>query len=231
MLSWLPNWKDRTAYPDTKTTRPIQWAWQFLRRNSLYQARWDALMRPYWNFADHSYDDSAIFNDEAGPPISRVIESPSRIMQREFSLWHLPPPPEMSGSILIFDHMIVAMRDRPSSGPSHIAQGEVAVTFKLGLPLDGQLKRAQRVLEDRAAHLSKMGRLKRANTRNHPGQWQTYLRLLDAEAAQADTREIASIIYPAIANVYPDYHANRDVRRDLVVARKLRDHDYRYIAR
>jgi hypothetical protein len=35
-----PNWEDETAYPDTNDTTPTQWAWQFLRRNRLYQTDW-----------------------------------------------------------------------------------------------------------------------------------------------------------------------------------------------
>lgn len=35
-----PNWKDEAAYPITKDTKPIRWAWEFLRRNKSYQADW-----------------------------------------------------------------------------------------------------------------------------------------------------------------------------------------------
>ncbi len=32
-----PDWRDKNAYPDIKKTSNKQWAWEFLRRNLVYQ--------------------------------------------------------------------------------------------------------------------------------------------------------------------------------------------------
>ena len=34
---WLPDWRDLTKYPDPKSASPTQFAWEFLRRNPVYQ--------------------------------------------------------------------------------------------------------------------------------------------------------------------------------------------------
>lgn len=41
---WLPNWKNKKGYPDPATTTAQQWAWEFLRRNTKYQADYAELM-------------------------------------------------------------------------------------------------------------------------------------------------------------------------------------------
>lgn len=34
---WLPNWRDKDAYPSPQNTPMKKWAWEFLRRNKSYQ--------------------------------------------------------------------------------------------------------------------------------------------------------------------------------------------------
>ncbi|MFA5593272.1 MAG: DUF6499 domain-containing protein [Micavibrio sp.] len=34
---WLPDWRDKSQYPDPRSTSNKQWAWEFLRRNPDYQ--------------------------------------------------------------------------------------------------------------------------------------------------------------------------------------------------
>ena len=36
--NWLPDWRDPKAYPKATDTSLKQWAWEFLRRNTDYQA-------------------------------------------------------------------------------------------------------------------------------------------------------------------------------------------------
>lgn len=41
MNTWgIPDWRDEAAYPDSKTTSPTRWAWEFLRRNPGYRKDW-----------------------------------------------------------------------------------------------------------------------------------------------------------------------------------------------
>jgi hypothetical protein len=44
--AWLPDWRDPSKYPDPKSIAPLQWAWEFLRRNAEYQA--DAILANSW---------------------------------------------------------------------------------------------------------------------------------------------------------------------------------------
>jgi hypothetical protein len=44
--SWLPNWTDKSPYPNVNGTPSLQWAWEFLRRNDQYQRLWDKLIAP-----------------------------------------------------------------------------------------------------------------------------------------------------------------------------------------
>ena len=37
---WLPDWRDSSQYLDPESTSRKQWAWEFLRRNRMYQAEW-----------------------------------------------------------------------------------------------------------------------------------------------------------------------------------------------
>ncbi|MBU0908338.1 MAG: hypothetical protein KKA54_11165 [Proteobacteria bacterium] len=41
---WLPNWRNVAEYPDPASTTAQQWAWEFLRRNSDYQADYKELI-------------------------------------------------------------------------------------------------------------------------------------------------------------------------------------------
>lgn len=36
-LDWLPNWRNKSEYPDPKQMNNSRWAWEFLRRNKEYQ--------------------------------------------------------------------------------------------------------------------------------------------------------------------------------------------------
>jgi hypothetical protein len=47
--SWLPNWKDPTKYPDQAKTSRLDWAWQFLKRNPVYQQLWLRLIAPNYD--------------------------------------------------------------------------------------------------------------------------------------------------------------------------------------
>jgi hypothetical protein len=39
------DWRDPAKYPDPKTTKPVRWAWEFLRRNPSYRADWERCVR------------------------------------------------------------------------------------------------------------------------------------------------------------------------------------------
>lgn len=43
MKEWLPDWRNPENYPDPEITSMTEWAWEFLRRNPLYQADYKKL--------------------------------------------------------------------------------------------------------------------------------------------------------------------------------------------
>ena len=58
MPDWLPDWRDVSQYPETKTTTLRQWAWEFLRRNPEYREQWDETIAP-WIGSDGGFDNEA----------------------------------------------------------------------------------------------------------------------------------------------------------------------------
>ena len=52
---WLPDWKDVAGYPPQHRATPSEWAWEFLRRNSLYQTHYNKLLEYFKSisYADH----------------------------------------------------------------------------------------------------------------------------------------------------------------------------------
>jgi hypothetical protein len=42
-LDWLPNWRNKSEYPDPKQMNNLRWAWEFLRRNREYQQDYERL--------------------------------------------------------------------------------------------------------------------------------------------------------------------------------------------
>ncbi len=48
MNEWRPDWTDPANYPDPKKTLMAEWAWEFLRRNVLYQKDYKNLIDE-WN--------------------------------------------------------------------------------------------------------------------------------------------------------------------------------------
>src|SRR5713101_9944015 len=79
---WLPDWKDKSKYPDPTNTSGRVWAWEFLRRNPEYQQLWDkrAALPPGPVYEGHS---------------AQAISEISERFERNFGVW-TPAPPEMT---------------------------------------------------------------------------------------------------------------------------------------
>jgi len=106
--------------------------------------------------------------------------------------------------------------------------GETSIRFNLNYPVKPQLDRARKLLEKIQKELTTEKIINPIHKRNQTSLYPKYLRVLDGEVVGASTREMASILSDK-ANDYPDYNGDKDIRNCLAAARKLRDHDYKYL--
>ncbi len=220
---WLPDWKDAGAYPYGKVVARLDskppdprirnyrgWAWEYLRRSPDYQRDWATLALPH-------YDDDRSFGD--GVPIKHF--------QQQYGIL-LPIDPARGAEVdpsfvmnmLADGRFLPNDRDERTANPAR----EVLV-FRKDWPLASQLERARRYLESTQSTSDR----KVATARNHVEKWPFYLRILDAEAAGAADREIASALFPETKDEYPDHSARQQVKNDRRAAHRLRDGEYRYI--
>jgi hypothetical protein len=240
--TWLPPWTVASAYPAPDALSARQWSWEFVRRSPDYQARWDELIRPFWDFIANTFDDDAAWADaerrrdddpewhrfNANKAGSYRVEAPAPKLCAEFGLTSmLPPPPEDQKSPPGLDSDVISVaREGYSAAPT-----ERAIVFDLSRPLPRQIERATIFLEGALEHLRRRGRVvKGAAARNRRGLWPQYLRLLDGDASGASIADMASVVFSAVANEHPDYRSARLVRDGLAAARRMRDGGYRFIS-
>jgi hypothetical protein len=208
--SWLPDWKDKSQYPDPKKTTPTMWAWEFLRRSPAYQE--------FWN--DH---------------LSGKFKFPSKVLREKFGI--ISPtvmPPSFSahkGGFFGFENtgvIVLAIPQMPDGIPFptiKLEKNETALVFNLSLPTAPQLKRAAKWLDAEAEHMKKAGVIVPVKTPSRPrvSKYQEYLRVLDARACGASYGEI---LKEAFKNSRQENTTIRDICKTAI---QLRDHDYRYI--
>ena len=111
-----------------------------------------------------------------------------------------------------------------------VGEFEIWVRFNLEWPIDIQLKRAKKWLENHQSYLKKERSLEPIENRNQINKFPYYLRLLDAEASGADPKTMAAVLLSDQEDEHPDYRASKNIRYGLKRARRLRDRDYRFIS-
>jgi len=104
---------------------------------------------------------------------------------------------------------------------------QFAIRFALEHPLAPQLAAAEQLLKTERDRLAEQKQIEPVTTRNRARLYQTYLRVLDAEASGATIQEIAETLFPDRPNDYPDRTGDQAVRDALEAAKKLRDGGYR----
>lgn len=90
-----------------------------------------------------------------------------------------------------------------------------------------QLKAVNQVASLYKKQLSKWNVLK--NSEMETGQYQNYLRILDAIENGVEKSEIISVLFPHTSNKYPEYKANNIMIDLLRRAKEIRDRDYKKI--
>ncbi len=245
--SWLPDWKLPLACRPPTKGKFQWWAWQFLRRSPAYRADYSAHIAPY--IIDGGFDEDLVpFSGKVCDPPARqgeteatylarmrrqdcTIKSPCSHVMKKYGLKLLPPDPAHSDFLSLFDttpvQFLLASAIRRGIQSWH--DEDMAIVFNLAWPLIPQLTAAKGVLEGRAQHLAQAGKVERVQLRARVDNFPTYLRLLDAKAAEAGRREMADVIFPKVPNEYPSNLADARVRDSLRAAERLRDSDYRYL--
>ncbi len=245
-VNWRPDWHDVKQYPTLENTDNRQWAWEFLRRNILYQKIWDNWYAPYCDPIDLSYD-SSLFNDRIdndkfiqeaiAEGVSFSIISPMCLFKRNFWLLFPVGPYYKQNQRPVFSHDAIGYRYKPANCSEayiirefELQDSEVLVCFNLDMPIEKQLKSAKKLLKEQIEYRTNKGIAEAMNHRNRVGAYQSYLRILDAIAHNTPLKDIAAVIYPNLKNIYPENLGTKTVRDDLKAAECLMTTGFRFIS-
>lgn len=221
--TWLPNWRDPSAYPNPKDNiSAAQWAWEFIRRNPEYQRlyrigkrhqkRWLENNKANKNFSryyqcspladkNESYDEY-IFRCHAEGVIPEVKPKIEQILKKfpvaKFSK-DLDPknkiPPEFTDN---YDYPYIYDSVDYEKRFSYRINGrdEVMIVFSLALPLNNQIDVARDYLIDSQYVYKEEGNKVRHKWRVDLSVLGNYLRYLDADTNGITQAEMAKVIYP-----------------------------------
>ena len=190
----MPNWKNEAEYMKFGPKFGLKgWAWEFMRRNPAYS-------RDYENSAAGVQPFVAIAVEGLGATESKSLTL-KKIAAIYGARWgQLGPIADPGGDVipkfLAFPieteaAMIGAFFEIPKLRTSVVQHPYFAtITFDLRGPLETQLKSARLVLRSRKKSSTLTGMSTKKPVHPAPTQWQTYLRVLDAVAAGAKSKEI-----------------------------------------
>ncbi|MGV7222666.1 MAG: transcriptional regulator domain-containing protein [Nitrospinales bacterium] len=226
------NWEIPKEYPDPKNTEPVQWAWEFLRRNPEY------------------HNDYKTYIDEIAHYRNGTVEQ-DKLLKRDTELREKWKVVEMQAPTIAK----LPLADYPYfSLPGH-RDFEISLKFNWSLPTAPQIDRARKDLEclyrlyidaciaekkNGAYELHREGFLNDDQLANilksrsaliHKGRrfhWEllpVYLRLLDGEQGGEKQDVMAVTIYPNL----PLSQARFKIKDQLIAARKIRDEEYIYL--
>jgi hypothetical protein len=198
----VPDWRDPTQYPSARSLR--QWAWEFLRRNPVYRAGWLACIEPF-------FDPARNVDPTHGVPVAQQA-----VLVHQFGLESFPPspdddyPPRFKGTGLRWTeereaHMV-------------IDPGQIAVIFDLTRPLKWQVRALWRLFAEQREQAG-------LAHKNRTDRFPSYLRILDADDADATNAEIGDTLFGD--RLTDAKFTVRDYRK---AATRLRDTDYLFVA-
>ena len=230
-----------------------RWAWEFLRRNADYQREWEQLL------ASGAADE--IIRQEEGftrdHPHLYIYSQPYSQPPLESQKWGLvvycnPKTPQprslcfprsfgriISGAQLKYlqrksgtpDRAVTRHDLRRQSYPLWLEQEQAAAIFDLSQPLNPQLKAVGASLRRYQKSYREKGEIAYKVPRRHVENWARYLRALDAQDAGASRDDIAEVLLPQYANIYPTHTGRKRAVDTLKQARQLVDDGYREILR
>ena len=97
---WLPDWQNKAQYPNPAQAFPVDWAWEFLRRNPDYQRLWSQLIKPSYKRAHvkfswrHVAPPAQLVSNRIRPFLhSTAGNYPLAIFRAQFGIVTVPPNP------------------------------------------------------------------------------------------------------------------------------------------
>ncbi len=209
----MPDWRNPQDYAFTQRLTAAQWAWEYLRRNPVYQAEWRDFMTT-WRALEVEYgkpsqrDIAAWKRDpRAWLPADRCQESDCRVdgdkvliecaLGARWGFYKFPPDPRdddpVGGERLVWREVPLEIplleAEAAAPGDAHRA----ALVFDLGLPLAPQMEQAKRRLQIEQRRRVSAGRLAPPRVADHAEDLARGLRLLDAAAQAVPLQEQARV--------------------------------------
>lgn len=205
----MPDWRDRDAYSYTETLTLHQWAWELLRRNAEYREAWQRYRSA----------------NEAGKPDALYAFTDASL---PFGLGE-PIDPTLTaafvGKIPWTDALGASLLDEPVPE----SPDKISLTFDLDKPLPAQIAGAESLLGRFQRHWarwvsevddSEIPTIK-PRRKVHRDKLLRYIRLLDAEEAEAPIGEMGRVLFRGMAD------ARRSAKSALETARDLAADGYR----
>lgn len=209
------DWQNPEDYAFGTGLSGDQWAWEFLRRNTGYQAEWSDFNR-VWQALEAVYGrppDRDFCAWKADPrawvAVGDCPDSDCRVdqdkvliecaMGARWGFYKFPPDPadddpcgagRLAWREIEQDIPVVGNNDRQWLGND---AARVALGFDLSLPLREQIERAKRSLQILQRRRRKSGQLEMSSLKTQCAYLGLMLRLLDAEADAADATAFASV--------------------------------------
>ncbi len=208
------DWRNSQDYAFTQHLTAAQWAWEFLRRNPVYQAEWRDFIT-LWRALEADYgkpsqrDIAAWKRDpRAWLPAERCLESDCRVdgdkvliecaLGARWGFFKFPPDPKdddpVGGERLVWRELPpeIPLLEAEAVAP---ADGQrAALVFDLGLPLAPQLEQAKRRLQIEQRRRLSAGRLAPPRVAGHAARLALGLRQLDAAAAAVPLEEQSLVL-------------------------------------
>lgn len=254
LLEWgVPDWQRAELYPDP-TGRPaamLVWAWEFLRRNEQFRSFWRNKVEPF-------IADDRVGRDHTGrfwPYYKEMQESfgiQDPVSPRQNSI--VPAFCDLGMSYVLAPAVSYELPDvadqvevsplglvRPSranlskeeiqkSATLSLEWFEMGVAIDLRFPIDDQLKAIGAMAKQDQLTLQKAGQISGPRPVKASKKYILYLRLLDAEDGGAKRAHIEEVLFPNVANRYPERRRSKALDNALAEARRLRDSGYRALA-
>jgi len=230
----MPDWKKKEEYDFTQSLDRSGWAWEFMRRNKLYKSDWEeasaggVVYQPPKNEGETDQVWMVRVSLSGHHPM-KVVKTTTFARK-----WRMRPPilnPYASNApkfdiaypkIVGYEEMREYFEDEEPFLP---LRNFAVLVFDLTREMSAQLAYANARLHEASKELKKIEIFKPKNIL--PGKWKNCLRLLDAEMANATSKEIRSVIkqyHPASENPLDKKTAADKFHDHRKTARFLRDH-------
>ena len=207
------NWQDASAYDYTLGFSGEQWAWQFLRRNPLYQQQWQSFITT-WRALESDYGkapdrDFCLWKKD---PRAWVIVDPDCPDQgckvdddkvfiechlgSQWGFYKFPPEP-MENDPVGEERLNWRTQDVDAALKQKLNQdlsASVSLSFDLSFPLPDQIEKAKRLLAIKRRDGLKAGLFVEKRVKIYQTEWLRYIRLLDALALDVDEAQVVDTL-------------------------------------